>query len=947
MPSSLIAQNTNPTIHYYYIEEASTDLLKTTSAIEQSDSTLDLQFNDPNITNFFNQFDVYSYVREFEWSKNIDFHKYYLVGMDSDTYANVLLLAPHILFAEYIGKLENKTLGTPNDYFDHANIPSAYYPKPDEPNGDGFTAFNVNAYEHLDLVNARQAWNITTGIDHVEIGIVDVQFDQSHDDLFNKISQAYGAQTANSSYSHGVHVSGVAAADTNNNTGIASIGYDSNLVTINNIGLANSSLFLAENHPNLKVINISMGSVSNNNGSDVESEIYDYISNSLGVTVVAAAGNGWASGNGNPADFYYPASYESVISVSSVGSQNEYGFVDENDRSFDWKDVHLLHLNNTNTTYSHQHNNKVDIVAPGYSVAFPTFNNNYRLGYGTSYASPMVAGVAALMYSVHPTITPTRVKEILQETAVFIDDIPENIPYAGLLGAGRVNAYAAVLQAKCDANFTPGLDLMMQNSEDDFGVEPDVDTDIIWDSPDIWVRNQDDGILYQTSQDLHFVDNQTPVYVYVKVTNNSCETSTGNEVLNLYWAKGGLSQQWPNVWEGNDNLDPNTPIGNPVNDDPVNIPSLAPGESTILEFPWQPLDPGAYANLGFEKPWMFCFLSRIVTSSDPMTFTEGANAALNTRNNNNIAYKNATVINVAGRPSTGSIVIGNIGNSTSLTSDIEFFTNTIEDDNLWQDAEVRLELSQDLWNLWQNSGAQFDDVRVLDPAQRLILLTANNTSLNNIAMQSNEWGIATLGINFLINQVDAQEDYSIHVQQVESATQEVLGGFSYTFLRDNQRQAFNVGTNRVSNTDGSETFYVEDINEEAIYNWYDEDGVLIYSGSDFTVSNMIAKEYKLEVIAETDGHKDYKTVETEDKRIIESISPNPATTSTFVTYQVAAEDNAYVRLTNSISGVFNNYILDSQNSSLTIPTQNLVKGTYVVNLIANGVIIDAKQLIIN
>ena len=63
MPSSLIAQNTNPTIHYYYIEEASTDLLKTTSAIEQSDSTLDLQFNDPNITNFFNQFDVYSYVR--------------------------------------------------------------------------------------------------------------------------------------------------------------------------------------------------------------------------------------------------------------------------------------------------------------------------------------------------------------------------------------------------------------------------------------------------------------------------------------------------------------------------------------------------------------------------------------------------------------------------------------------------------------------------------------------------------------------------------------------------------------------------------------------------------------------------------------------------------------------------------------------------------------------
>jgi len=214
-------------------------------------------------------------------------------------------------------------------------------------------------------------------------------------------------------------------------------------------------------------------------------------------------------------------------------------------------------------------------------------------------------------------------------------------------------------------------------------------------------------------------------------------------------------------------------------------------------------------------------------------------------------------------------------------------------------------------------------------------------------MQSDEWGIATLGVNFLVNVVDAQENYRLHVQQVASASQEVLGGFSYTFLRDNQRQAFNAGTSRTSNANGSETFNVQDINEEAIYNWYDEDGVLIYSGSDFTVSNLVAKEYKLEVIAESDGHKDYKTVATEDKRGIEYISPNPASSGTVISYTVASTDTVYIMLTHSTTGMQHNFILNAVNNSITLPTSLLAQGQYVVNFVANGIMIDAKHLIIN
>lgn len=57
------------------------------------------------------------------------------------------------------------------------------------------------------------------------------------------------------------------------------------------------------------------------------------------------------------------------------------------------------------------------------------------------------------------------------------------------------------------------------------------------------------------------------------------------------------------------------------------------------------------------------------------------------------------------------------------------------------------------------------------------------------------------------------------------------------------------------------TLMVDEINEEAVYNWYDAQGELIYTGTSLTVVADIAKTYKLEVIADEDGFKDYKEVE--------------------------------------------------------------------------------------
>jgi len=144
-----------------------------------------------------------------------------------------------------------------------------------------------------------------------------------------------------------------------------------------------------------------------------------------GTILVASAGNGGTCGGAS--NLVYPASYDHVIAVSSVGPL----------------DNHERFYGDANST--HQHNITVDICAPGYDVALSTAPGVYVTGNGTSFASPYVSGTIALMLSVNPCLTPDQVEYLLKRTAVNIDAM--NPSYVGLLGAGRLDASAAVRAA--------------------------------------------------------------------------------------------------------------------------------------------------------------------------------------------------------------------------------------------------------------------------------------------------------------------------------------------------------------------------------------------------------------------------------------------------------------------------------------------------------------------
>ena len=287
-----------------------------------------------------------------------------------------------------------ETLATPNDY----------------------TTVFPNDYA-LNLIGAQAAWDITTGDSSVIIGVSDQNFDVSHEELVGKV--LFYDATNTSTKTHGTAVAINAAGNTNNAIGKSSIGYNSSL----KLYRMNYNDALAASYAGAKVLNLSWTSGCTYN-SYAQAAIDEIWNNR--TFIVASAGNGTTCGGAS--NLVYPAAYNHVFAVTSIGPN----------------DNHERTPGNLATT--HQHNSSVDICAPGYDVAISAGPGWYLTNNGTSFAAPYVTGTVALMIAANPCITNEKIESLLLESAVNIDAL--NPSYAGQLGAGRLNAALAVELAK-------------------------------------------------------------------------------------------------------------------------------------------------------------------------------------------------------------------------------------------------------------------------------------------------------------------------------------------------------------------------------------------------------------------------------------------------------------------------------------------------------------------
>ncbi|GER59043.1 hypothetical protein ULMA_11510 [Patiriisocius marinus] len=811
----------------------------------------------------------------------------------------------------------------------------------------------------LDLIKAPLAWTVTTGDPNTLVGVVDTNINNNHEDL----GQIHDNIIINqNNVNHGLGVTSAINANTGNNLGMASLGYDLSVVfatafsdsnsTISRASLINGLLQLSQ-YPGVRVINCSWIFSENSPFKEDLDEVIAEVEDN-GVLVVAGAGNS------NSNTYYYPASYDSTISVTSVGSRvpigEDHNLTDPYGTPFWWSSWQDCHAGRPEYGQGgHTRNDKVDVTAPGILTLAATedyavYPMGYSLNVGTSGATPYVTALAGLLFSINPNFTPAEVKDIIKDTADDIYYIPYNQQYLGLIGTGRINAFRAVKTADCIVNPKPGLDLAMQNSEIDLLMEPDIETDFVWRSKDIFVRNQDDGDLISVHQNPEYSDN-LPNFVYVRITNNSCITSDGTDNLRLYWAKANTELTWPLHWTGDLYItDPVTNqdilMGNEVG--VMTIPILEPGESKLIKFTWNDMpNPDDYENINPNK-WHFCFLGRIDTHNDPMTFSEGTSITENVMNNNNIAWKNTTVVDIASDVTSDISGVIGVGNSTSSSksSYLEFVTDTISGIKpLYEAAEIIVQMDNSILDSWENGGSlsvNFSE----DKTPNNKIVNNQKANLNNIILPPNSYSAINISFNFLTDKKDETQNYTFHVIQRDSNNDEIIGGETYVinkYPRPNfQAEA---GNNKEIDKDESVTISAAQINEAAQYNWYDPEGNLIYTGENLTVSPNVTKTYTLEIISDSDGYKDYDEVKIKvNPYKIESLAPNPSNSTVSINYIADEATSAYIMVVGTNNNTSNNYIIDPSLTTINLDVTNYENGIYAIALVCDGEIVSSKYL---
>lgn len=290
------------------------------------------------------------------------------------------------------------------------------------------TSVNDPGYKYewaVITTETNKAWALVNQKREVKVAVLDTGVDYTHVDLKNRVLTNLGYNFIDDSKNvmddngHGTHVSGIIAAEANNNQGITGIAGTQDVKVIpikvldkNGEGesdkIAKGIIYAVDNGAD--IINLSFG--TKGESEDIVSAIR--YAKEKGVFVVVAAGN-----DNSNADLYTPAGDdEDAYTVSAITPQ--------------YKKVSFSNYGSS-----------IDVAAPGVKV-ISTVPGGYAAWDGTSMAAPIVSGVAALVKAENPDLTPDQIAEVLDSTATDILDKGEDLQS----GYGVVDAYKAISKVK-------------------------------------------------------------------------------------------------------------------------------------------------------------------------------------------------------------------------------------------------------------------------------------------------------------------------------------------------------------------------------------------------------------------------------------------------------------------------------------------------------------------
>jgi len=304
----------------------------------------------------------------------------------------------------------------------------------------------------LAKIGAQKAWLSSHGSNLIRIAVLDDGVDVNHPDLKDKIEKSYDMLFDSeivdppATDAHGTAVAGIAGAATNNSLGIAGLAADVRLLPIRMMSSVDQStesntLLIVSNafdkavELGADVINCSW--TMSVPSKDVEGAIQAAATrgrHGLGSVVIFAAGN-------EGGEVSFPANLSRPLPIIAVGASNEQD------------EFKTAGSSDGETFWASNFGAELTVVAPGVHIATTTHRGRIQPGAepyisgfnGTSSAAPLVAGLAALILSVEPALTPDQVRQRIISTA----DLVVKLPDSASAFIGRINACRALGRTDC------------------------------------------------------------------------------------------------------------------------------------------------------------------------------------------------------------------------------------------------------------------------------------------------------------------------------------------------------------------------------------------------------------------------------------------------------------------------------------------------------------------
>lgn len=453
-----------------------------------------------------------------------------------------------------------------------------------------------------------------------------------------------------------------------------------------------------------------------------------------------------------------------------------------------------------------------------------------------------------------------------------------------------------------------------------------------WTNRDIWLRNQDDGMVNLEHESPHVTEDDATVYVYTMIKNRGVKAYSDKSVrLVTRWAKSSLvlsRESWYGTLTGD-------VIGGEVYRDYIRK-TIAPCDSVIIRQPFT--FTGEALDNAMEDGFKMCLLSALTDRNESASLPGNDLGVVPVWNSDRFAQRNQyrmltklqmefiRTFPTAQKEMNLSLIVYNNADPSACEENA---------------LDVKLKVPDSMVGQVSMKGCTASRI---DP--HMITIADRCSAIQNFTLYPED--LDSIGISATVRgdcDIIVPLKRSVNVAVFDEGSGEIIGGEQFDFIV-NPRPKIDPQIDKILESGGKVKLTAKNVSEDAVYEWYDKDGNLVGKGKELTLGPTAASgEYTLRVVAVKDNVANSATVNVEQRPLIKDIEvTNPGKVRVDFNYPVPENVSARVSSPTGNTSV-EEYMIDSGATQVTFHITNQMSDIMQMSIAENGKVIETRKII--